>query len=192
MTLPRIVALSGPVCAGKTTLAKGLAERLDAKVLTTRTLIVQHLRRQAEDLERRELQKAGDELDRERGGAWVGDALGELLSEETGLVVVDAVRNKSQLTTVRALASTFHVHLSANDARLNTRYAERRRSNPELEFPSFEALRANATEASVERLGKCADLLMDTSDSGPINTRDAVLKLLGGPPWTGGSPGGAS
>ena len=141
-------------------------------------LIARHLSQRAEDLARSELQKAGDELDRETGGTWVSDALAETLSEARGLVVVDAVRNSSQIAAVRTLARTAHVHLSADELVLARRYAERRKSSPELEFPSFEALRANATEAQIERLRAGADLLIDTGQLDATETREAVLEAF--------------
>ena len=166
-----VIAISGPVCAGKSTLAKGLATARGVRVLTTRLLIARLLDRRPDELTRGELQTAGDELDRERGGAWVAEEIGELLVERPGLVVIDAVRNADQLAAVRDVAATFHVHLSADEATLAARYAERSRSNPQLEFPNFESLRANPTEAQVEELVELADLTIDTSRAKPQTRR---------------------
>jgi RNase adaptor protein for sRNA GlmZ degradation len=147
--------------------------------LTTRLLIARHLDRRPEELSRSELQEAGDELDRERGGAWVAEEIAELLGEGAALVVVDAVRNADQLAAVRDVADTLHVHLSADEATLAARYAERTRSNPQLEFPNFEGLRANPTEAQVEELASAADLVIDTGRLSAVQARNALLASVG-------------
>jgi adenylosuccinate synthase len=174
-----LVAISGPVCAGKSTLANGLAEGGQAKVLTTRLLIARFLDRRPEELSRAQLQEAGDRLDLERGGGWVADEIAVLRLGEPDLIVVDSIRNAEQLAEVRAVSDAFHVHLRADEAILAARYAERSRSNPQLEFPDFNGLRSNLTEAHVEGLGRGADLLLDTGGADAAETRSAVLGVLG-------------
>lgn len=176
--LPSLVAISGPVCAGKSTLANGLAASRGATILTTRLLIARHLGRRPEELSRGELQEAGDELDRERGGSWVAEEIAHLLRGDAELVVVDAVRNVDQLAAVRDVTTTFHVHLSADEATLCARYEERSRSNPQLEFPNFKGLRANPTEARVEELAQVADLVIDTRLPSATDTLILLLRTL--------------
>lgn len=174
-----VLVLSGPVCAGKSTLARGLAERLGSGVLTTRALIAKHVDHKPDQLERKRLQEIGDELDRVKGGAWISEALREL-TEARGdeMVVIDAVRNAMQVAAVATFGPTVHVHLTADKSDLAARYLARRQSQPQLEFPSFDALRINTTEASIEKLGKAADLIIDTSKMDPDETREAVLEVI--------------
>lgn len=174
-----LVAISGPVCAGKSTLADALVGVCGASVLTTRTLIARHLSRPPEGLSRSELQEAGEELDRQHGGAWVGEEIAEILEGGPRLVVVDAVRNGEQLAAARELAQTFHVHLSADETTLVERYAERASSNPQLEFPDFKSLLASPTEAQIEELGRGANLVVDTGREGKAQTMNAVLAGIG-------------
>jgi adenylosuccinate synthase len=175
---PRIIAISGPVCAGKSTLAQAVAEARGASVLTTRLLIAAHLNRAADELSRAELQQAGDLLDRERGGAWVAEGVLELGMGAGGLAIVDAVRNAEQLAALRLEADTLHVHLSSDESTLAQRYNERSRLNPQLEFAGFEDLRANRTEAEVERLGALADLRIDTSELDAEEAERVVRRVL--------------
>lgn len=178
MDRQRIVAISGPVCSGKTTLGRGLESACGAQVLTTRILIADHLSRRPEELSRAELQAAGDRLDREQDGAWVAEKVAALRGQVHGPVVVDAIRNHAQLEALCGLADTFHVHLRADIEILAARYEERISLSPQLEFPSLADLRANPTEATVEELAVRANLVLDTGRSEPAATRDAVLLQL--------------
>jgi hypothetical protein len=147
-------------------------------ILTTRLLIADHFGRDPNELTREELQRAGEELDEERGGAWVADGVAELSEGKSSLVVIDAVRNAAQLAAIRAKGSALHVHLTADPELLAARYEERRLANPQLEFTGFEDLRANPTEAKIEDLGDLADLGIDTSRADAEATVREVKKRL--------------
>lgn len=174
-----IVVISGPVCSGKTTLGRGLADACGAEVVTTRILIARHLDRQPDELSRSELQAAGEALDEERGGAWVAEKVAEMRRGLAAPVVVDAIRNAAQLDALRGVAETFHVHLRADPEILAARYERRISSDPQLEFPNFSELRANPTEAAVGELASEADLVLDSGEGDEGETKEAVLLLLG-------------
>jgi adenylosuccinate synthase len=169
-----LVAISGPVCAGKSTLAAGLGFATGARILTTRLLISDHLGYGADELSRGELQKAGDVLDEERGGAWVAEGVEALVGNAGTLIVVDAVRNFGQLVALREERLMSHIHLTADPDVLANRYAERSRNNPQLEFADLQSLRANPTEANVETLARFADLELDTG----ATEADAILRAV--------------
>src|SRR5258708_24705210 len=102
--IKRVIVLSGPVCAGKSTLANALASRHGFYVLATKALIREVA---GADLDRGALQKAGEDLDRKTAGAWVGDALAryaEKLDENTE-VVVESVRLIAQVDSLRSVFS---------------------------------------------------------------------------------------
>lgn len=175
------VALSGPVCAGKTTLAWNLAKDVGARPLTTRVLLAARAGRDADDLDRRRLQSLGESLDRAEGGHWVASALRSLLATDPtgGVAVIDAVRTNDQAQAVAQLVPTLRVHLTAPLAVLMARYEERRSQQPAIELSSFQEVRENATESAIEALARDADLVIDTARHSPDAVRDAVIARLG-------------
>ena len=171
----RIVVLSGPICAGKSTLAEKLCSRYRAQIIKTRDLIKQQLPKVEE--ERGALQRAGEKLDRVDGGAWVKNALVRLIeaiqggATPTGLYVIDSVRISGQLEAIRQAygTSVHHIHLNAPDAELESRYAGR---GPKTkEYASYADVRRSRTERNVGALEKLADVVVATERC----TADAVL-----------------
>jgi dephospho-CoA kinase len=73
----RIVALSGRIGSGKTTLAVGLAGRYGMRQVSTRELIKARF---GPEGTRAELQRQGEQLDRRTHGRWLADALGEMVT----------------------------------------------------------------------------------------------------------------
>src|SRR5262245_60042722 len=137
----RIVVLSGPICSGKSSLAQLFAERHDAVIVKTRGLILELKPRVKQ--ERAALQRAGEALDRADGGKWVSGALARVIdarSQSDGsprLFVLDSARIVLQVESLREAfgGSVFHVHLTAKDKVLETRYGARNGKPQEL--PSY-------------------------------------------------------
>ncbi|HZH78887.1 MAG TPA: AAA family ATPase, partial [Archangium sp.] len=152
----RVLVISGPIGAGKSTLAQGLVERHGAQRVSSRELLLARLGDGSGD--RRSLQEAGAALDRETGGRWVADSVKQVLQRQEGPprpLVVDSVRVASQVEALRrALGSrVIHVHLSAPEQELAARYERRRsRAVSDTERASFEEARADTTERGVEAL----------------------------------------
>ena len=63
-----VIVLSGPVCAGKTSLARAL-HKFGFRSVSTRALLLTFAPQ--DGLGRLELQHVGEQLDAERGGDWV-------------------------------------------------------------------------------------------------------------------------
>jgi adenylosuccinate synthase len=171
----RIVVLSGPISAGKSTLAENLHARYGARIIKTRDLIRQQLPRVKE--ERGALQRAGEKLDRLDGGGWVKNALVRFIeaiqggATPTGLFVVDSARITGQVEAIRQAygAAVHHIHLDAPDVELASRYASRGAKTEE--FANYEQVRRSRTERNVRSLEKLADIVVATERC----TADAVL-----------------
>jgi adenylosuccinate synthase len=164
----QLVVLSGKIGVGKSTLCENFVSQAAATVIKTRQLI-ESLATARNDRAfiagRTSLQDFGEQLDRETGGVWVADAL-DLVLKENGnytMVVIDSVRIQAQVDELRTRygLSVYHIHLTADDAVVALRYAERAHKFPEV--ASYDDARRNPTEANVEHLSLKADALIDTT-----------------------------
>lgn len=174
----RTIVLSGPVASGKTLLATALKERFGVVLFKTKNLLLEELRDRNVQVDRASLQAAGERLDRSTGGTWVGRALGRAvvgLSQERN-VVVDAVRTEKQIRSIREAFGkhVVHIHLTAPLDVLRERYKSRRSEIGE--FPSYEEVRENETEARINELRSIADVVIATER---CTEDDVVTKTAG-------------
>ncbi|HEX7961631.1 MAG TPA: adenylosuccinate synthetase [Terriglobales bacterium] len=175
----RVIAVSGPIASGKTTLCSELATRFGLAVFKTRDLISVASPRVKK--ERVALQRAGNALDRETKGSWIAHAVARALDREQPEddVIIDSVRIESQ---VEALRDTFgprvvHVHLTAPVDVLAARYRERKASIKEL--PTYDDARRDKTERNVDLLATIADIVVETDRCSPIDVFVRVAARLG-------------
>ncbi|MHA7628820.1 AAA family ATPase [Corallococcus sp. M7] len=121
-----VVVVSGPIGAGKTTLAQGLARRFGALHLRSRDL----LKEQGGEGSRRSRQDRLLTLDRETAGRWLADGVLTVLHglDTHGLIIVDAVSSEAQLVGLRGSPGlrVVHVHLEAPEPEQALRDEERR------------------------------------------------------------------
>ena len=183
----RIVVLSGPVGAGKTTLGRALEASYGAVYVRTQDLLRDHAEENGVGLPaaRRALQDYGDRLDRETGGAWVAEAVSARAAELRRLpelLIVDSVRRLSQITALRAaFPRVDHIHVFAPESVLDERYQSRGDSSGLAELASYAEVARNETESEVHSLAKDADVAIDTThcDRGDVEIRAAAaLRLL--------------
>lgn len=179
----RIVVLSGPVSAGKSTLAGLLRDRYGAHVVRTREFIKERIARVKD--ERRALQRAGERLDRADNGAWVREGLVRVIESAqagatpTGMFVVDSVRIPGQIEAIRQAygPAVHHVHLYAEDDELQQRYAQKGARTREL--PEYQEVQKNKTERGIIELAKLADLVVATDRCSPEAVLVRATALLG-------------
>ena len=180
----RIVLLSGPICSGKSALVRLLEKKHGAKIIKTRELILKKAPKTRR--ERKSLQRAGQRLDREDGGAWVGEALQQAVDSYAtgqtpeGLYVVDSVRILGQIEAIRRAygAEVHHIHLTATQEELRRRYESRSREDDEA--VAYEDLKRNRTEHHIEKLVDVADIVVSTdrcSEEAVLVRATALLNL---------------
>jgi adenylosuccinate synthase len=173
-----VVLLSGPVGAGKTTLAEALVAKRGFKRLFTRDAILRRLPNTPPT--RVDLQAAGERLDRETGGRWVADEVRSLIAtdDEASGVVIDAVLIQGQADAVRTATNLpmLHVHLTAPRPVLEARYAKKLSGIEESK--QYADLLRSATEANVEQLASIADIVIDTSTMTLEEEIDRVVSHL--------------
>jgi adenylate kinase family enzyme len=173
-----IVLLSGPVAAGKTTLAKGLSSGRAFKRLSTRDAILRRL--PSTPRTREALQVAGERLDQLSDGAWVAEEVSSVLRETPSPVgiVVDAVRIRAQIEEVRGVTArpVVHVHLTASPSVLSERYQSKHTRIVEVD--DYSMVRKNPTESQVEGLAMYADLVIDTTSVSAGEALRLVLQIL--------------
>ena len=171
----RIVLLSGPICSGKSALVCLLKEKHSAKIIKTRELILKKAPNTKTG--RKSLQRAGQRLDREDGGAWVVKGLQHKVDScatgqtPKGLYVVDSVRTLDQINAIRRAygAEVHHIHLTATQEELRKRYELRSREDDEA--VAYDELERNRTERGIEKLAAVSDIVVSTDRC----SKEAVL-----------------
>jgi adenylosuccinate synthase len=180
----RVIAVSGSVAAGKTTLARALADGLGGHRISTRDLVVAHACRSglAVPANRRALQEYGAALDEATHGAWVAEAAAVVLATrpDVALLVVDAVRLPAQVAGLRDAfgPGVTHVHLDAPCDVLASRYAARGERSGLSELSSYAEVAAHAVESVVRGLGSEADIVVDTSHRTAAEVRERVAAAM--------------
>jgi adenylosuccinate synthase len=152
-----VVALSGAVGSGKSTVARAILAHVSGQRLSTRSMII--ALKEVSSV-RGALQDAGDALDVETDFGWVADSV---VGAPDEVVVVDAVRRAEQVERLRDRfpGRVQHVHLVVDPDLLVRRHAERQ--HDVVEPGTYDEVRAHPTEAGIEALAETADVVFDPS-----------------------------
>ncbi|NRD49832.1 AAA family ATPase [Corallococcus exiguus] len=180
-----VVVVSGPIGAGKTTLAQGLARRFGALHLRSDDFLREHFPEGSYGWRRSRLHQ-GIAKDSETGGRWLADSVLAALHGHgfdamtpsrrvPGLAVVDAANSAEQLDGLRGNSSihVVHVHLEVSEPERASRGEEQpsltsaQNSGPD----TFAKAQPQVAEGNVHALASVADLVVDRTTA----TSDAVL-----------------
>lgn len=174
----RVILLSGPIGAGKTTLGDAFVQRYGFHKIKTRELIQSFTNTEAS---RSQLQKAGEQLDAATNGEWVASALRKQVAnaKPDAVIIVDSVRISPQVDAIRKIYGGLvkHIHLSAPQTLLAIRYAQR--SGEIQELASYDAVKESLTERNIDHLQDIADIVIDTEKNSPEDVFVRVASHLG-------------
>jgi len=166
MRTERVILLSGHISSGKSALANGLAQRYGMNIFKTRNVLLKRV--QEHNQNRKNLQLAGDKLDKKTKGSWIIDELLKWLPTNSSdlAIIVDSIRTSDQAASLRAAfgSRVVHVHLIAPLEELEKRFASR----PSTEgTKGYSDAMQNATESQVDNLADIADVVIDTKRCAP-------------------------
>lgn len=178
MALGKIVLLSGPICAGKSTLAKRLADRFGFIQIKTTEFV--RTRCGTKPCHRKKLQDYGQKLDRDGGNWLVADFERYVHGQPGANAIVDSVRTKDQVDRFREIYKhrVVHIHLTAPYDVLTSRYGEKFAPNNKLEFSTYSETQKNRTERQVGKLADFSDIRIDTNRCTELDVFERAASLL--------------
>ena len=179
-----IIALTGEICSGKSTLAERLVSEFGFKHCQTREGLRYFAERKlkGKQPDRHFWQKFGEQLDVKEGGRWVLDYFQHLYKKDfdnNNFYVIDSARIIEQINHIRDAYSYFvyHIHLEASAESLESRFYERGeiKDLPNVEQKAkYAAYKGDPTERQVYQLRKDADLVINTN---LCNTDDVFVRV---------------
>ncbi|MER9223162.1 DUF429 domain-containing protein [Mesorhizobium sp. M0644] len=150
---PIIIGISGPIAAGKTTLARALEEMGFA--YTRFSLVIdQELENRGQPLDRHHRQALGDEINRTGRQRWLAERTLSRVGAAQA-IVVDGLRfpEDHAYLAEQAGGSYVHVFVDADESIRRNRYAMRAADG------DFDAVAASAVESQINSMRSLADLV---------------------------------
>ena len=183
-----LVLLSGPVAVGKTTLREQLVSLYGFDYVRSGRYLLNMARELRREGTRSELQNLGDDLDAKTDFRWLLDdvALPGFRSNPTiENWLVDAVRKSRQIEHFRDTfgEAVVHVHLTAPEIVLRTRYEARRATSDGTgDQTPYERAVAHPNEVASRSLIDSSDSVIDMSNVTPEEAAHRVMTARTRPP----------
>ncbi len=157
----QLIVLSGPLCAGKSTLAACLRQHRGAEVITAREILTTL---GADPTNRRDLQLRGAELERTTQGRWLLDGVVDRLATSNSVIrVVDSIRTTRQASLFRAqFPDVFLLHLTAVETVLRERFLASVEGVASGEA-TMDRMFSHEVERNADSVRTLADSVIDTS-----------------------------
>lgn len=162
-----ILVLSGPVAVGKSTVSEELATAYGFQRIRSGEFLMRLATEKAIDVCRASLQRLGDELDDSTDYQWLIDEVAAPIIRARPDVerwLLDSVRKIRQVEHFRARFPNLvlHAHLTADEAVLEDRYAQRLAIGKEyVGCTSYSDAIAHPNEIAARKLIEIADLVID-------------------------------
>lgn len=177
----RVVLLSGHLCTGKTELAQALQEEFGFTRIRSSEILRDHARKLGLPSDRSSLQKLGDEMDTQTGGAWLYQHVINLTRSEEPekIFVIDNVRTSEQLEHFRTSTeiSAIHVHLYILDkSETQARWAARQQGHSDHEPAEYPDADLMKDEQDIQQFKRDADVRVETSE---CDTNDTLVRVAG-------------
>lgn len=158
--MSKVVALTGSVASGKTTIALTLAERFGVEVVPTRSLLIAYASTHGVEvaLERQSLQQYGKIVDEATNSSWFVEEVDRVArSADAQVILIDAVRLPRQLAVLKRRwgRQFLHAHVDVPREERERRYAAR--SDQIDQMPYVSAIELDSDEA-VTLLGQHAEI----------------------------------
>jgi adenylosuccinate synthase len=175
----QVIALSGPLCAGKSTLAACLRQHRGVEVITAREILATH---GGDPNDRRDLQRRGADLERTTKGRWLLDGVVDRLATASSVIqVVDSIRTTRQARLFRAhFTDVFLLHLTAAETILRERFLASAEGVVAGEAEIDRVFR-HEVERDADSVRAFADAVIDTSGKA---VADVCAEALAAIRWT--------
>ncbi|SEA18509.1 ribonuclease H-like domain-containing protein [Nitrosospira multiformis] len=166
-----VIGLSGPLAAGKTTVARFLIEKGYCYGRFSQ-VVEAVLKERAIPVTRQTLQELGEELHHDPGQRWLGHQLAKRFPKE-GNVVVDGIRfPEDRALLIETFGPAFyHIHLQASPNIRKQRFYQREGTST-----SFEVANTHNVEARVNELAELADKVI--RNEGELSTLQMEIETL--------------
>ncbi len=177
-----LIILSGPLCAGKSSLAGCLQRRRGGTIITAREILAGL---GSDPNNRADLQARGAELERATSGRWLLDGvIAKLPQRLTGTSVVDSVRTTGQAELFRSrFVDSIVIHLTAVEDVLRQRFLATDEGKAIGEQGMRRVFR-HPVERGADDVRALADIVIDTTGKSVATVCDealaAVTALAGG------------
>jgi adenylosuccinate synthase len=175
----QLIVLSGPLCAGKSTLAACLRQHRGAEVITAREILATL---GGDPNDRRDLQLRGAELERTTEGRWLLDGVvNRLVTASSVIQVVDSIRTTRQASLFRAqFIDVFLLHLTAAETVLRERFLASAEGVAAGEATTIRVF-SHEVERDADSVRTLADAVIDTTGKA---VADVCTEALATIRWT--------
>jgi hypothetical protein len=169
-----LLLLSGPIAVGKTAVRDELVANHGFDYVRSGRYLTEMANKQSLVVGRTSLQDLGDQLDEETDFRWLlDDVIVPAITDKVNVDrwIVDAVRKPEQVRHIRQMSGgpvVLHIHLTAPEAVLESRYEARRALQPQnMDSIPYHVAIEHPNETISRGLYEIADESYDTESIGP-------------------------